>query len=329
MSATSVSNTSKTSPLPQTTQLDLAEAQTKLQGKHFLSIRRNNSPEQVKDLRNLLAQKGYETTAAPGKEGVFDAKLMAAVARFQAENNLAKDGTVGQQTWAALMGIPGADQIPPGTTWLKDWTQFVQRQRQEGKSVFAQHEAPEGVDLGAGLKDIPQGKVPMYKQSDARWGNRELFSGSLMKAKGCAVTALAMALSSVRGKEITPGDLDKMLDAKGGYAKEGENKNDVKWNVAGASRSFKQSPADIENAIKAGHGVVMGVDYKKGAGTDHWVTITEIATDTKNRQVFLANDPATGEVVRFYEVNGTLRSYDGGMGDYTATGDVAYVRANA
>jgi len=58
---------------------------------------------------------------------------------------------------------------------------------------------------------------PHYSQADPRWGQVILGRNKTIKQAGCAITAMAMAISGDSGKEITPKMLDHYLDKNGGY----------------------------------------------------------------------------------------------------------------
>lgn len=291
-------------------------------GKHLLSVRRANNPAQVLELKALLKAKGYDVGDA--SSGKFDEKVLAAVAQFQADNNLTKDGVVGQQTWAALLGVPGASKVPPGNDWLTEWNKILKAQGDR----FVETAAPSGIDLRAGLTPENATKAPMFRQGDPAWGNRVMFNNALLRAKGCAITSLAMALSGATGKDINPKQLDEFLDKYQGY----DVNNNVVWSVAGRAadvginRVQNGSLDQIKASLEQKRPVVLGVDYKNSKSTDHWVAVTDMAIDMNGKTVFLANDPATGEVIRLYPNNqGGLSSYDGGMGNYRSTGDMAFI----
>ncbi len=271
-------------------ELNLADAQKAVASKHLLSVRRANDPGQVKELKALLHAKGYDVGEVGDKDpGVFDKKVLAAVAEFQADNNLTKDGVVGQQTWAALLEVPGAAQVPPGNGWLVDWAQLLARRG----DVFVPTEAPPDIDLRADLDPKSATDVPLFRQGDPRWGDRIMQSSSKLRARGCAVSSMAMALSGATGKEINPGQLDAYLDKHGGY----DGQNNLHWAVAGqaagveTSRVMRASLTDIENKLAANRPVVLGVDYKAKdkdkPGAEHWITVTGTAMDTKGQKVFV------------------------------------------
>src|SRR5688572_6152749 len=84
------------------------------------------------------------------------------------------------------------------------------------------------------LKDAPRKTltregVPMYKQGDPRWSRVILESKKTIRQSGCALTATAMALSKLSGKQIDPKQLDAYLDSVKGY-----NDDGLYWDKAAA-----------------------------------------------------------------------------------------------
>ncbi|HVG57505.1 MAG TPA: C39 family peptidase [Hyalangium sp.] len=159
--------------------------------------------------------------------------------------------------------------------------------------------------------------TPRYMQGDSEWGGRRLGDSApqsrTVSQKGCAMTSVAMALSKLSGETITPKVLDAFLDKKNGYSE-----NAIVWGVAGKvtkqpitlEKSTTWNLDTINAELAAGRPVVIGVDYKAGSsggnlGTDHWVCLTQ--REPGPPELYLANDPATGEEIRFLrQPNGTL-----------------------
>ncbi|QRK07921.1 glucosaminidase domain-containing protein [Archangium violaceum] len=165
--------------------------------------------------------------------------------------------------------------------------------------------------------------TPMYKQSDAQWGGRSLGTGSSISLAGCATTSTAMAISKISGKAINPGELDAYLDRNKGYAGNG-----IMWDTAAKAAGLSASKSawslsTINKQIDVGRPVVVGVDYKAGSaggknGTDHWITITGRGKQN-GKDVYFANDPATGSQITLSEQNGRLV---GGPKNYKTTDEL-------
>jgi LysM repeat protein len=154
--------------------------------------------------------------------------------------------------------------------------------------------------------------VPVYNQLDPAWKSQDLGRGSnTIGSAGCAISACAMAVSKLSGKTITPEEMDRYLDKNGGYV--GDN---VAWGKTAeaansnppitASRHRDYSVSSIDKQLAAGRPVVIGVDYKNGKGTDHWMTVTGKNADG----TYNVNDPAGGRTIRMEVRNGTLQSAD-------------------
>lgn len=58
----------------------------------------------VKTVQELLIARGYDL-GTWGADGEFGGDTLAAVIKFQTDNNLEADGIIGAQTWAKLLGI--------------------------------------------------------------------------------------------------------------------------------------------------------------------------------------------------------------------------------
>jgi len=165
--------------------------------------------------------------------------------------------------------------------------------------------------------------TPMFKQGDAEWGSRTLGKSSSLAAAGCAMTATAMAVSKITGKTINPGQMDAWLDKNGGYSGNG-----LIWGKAAQMGGLGASKAGwnldtINKQIDAGRPVVIGVDYKAGSnggsnGTDHWITITGRGKQG-GKDVYFANDPATGKQITLSNQGGRLV---GGPQGYKSTGEL-------
>jgi predicted chitinase len=165
--------------------------------------------------------------------------------------------------------------------------------------------------------------TPMYRQGDPQWGSRRLGTSSSLAAAGCAMTATAMAASKITGKVINPGEMDAWLDKHGGYAGNG-----LIWGKAAQMAGLGASKQawnlnTLNKQVDAGRPVVIGVDYKAGSngganGTDHWITVTGRGREG-GKNVYYANDPATGKQVTLKQVGNRLV---GGPSNYKSTGEL-------
>ena len=72
-------------------------------------LRRGSQGHEVRSLQDLLRSRGVYNGPSNGN---FDAATQAAVRKFQRTNGARVDGTVGDQTWAKLLGR--ADTFEPG-----------------------------------------------------------------------------------------------------------------------------------------------------------------------------------------------------------------------
>lgn len=65
----------------------------------YPTIKKGSKGNYVKELQNLLVQKGYDPK---GVDGVFGAGCETAVKKYQKDHKLTADGIVGQKTWNSL-----------------------------------------------------------------------------------------------------------------------------------------------------------------------------------------------------------------------------------
>ncbi|WP_158621632.1 LysM peptidoglycan-binding domain-containing protein [Corallococcus aberystwythensis] len=175
--------------------------------------------------------------------------------------------------------------------------------------------------------------VPVYNQGDGDWKDSKLKGTGVGGAgdrrignKGCAMSACAMAVSALSGETVTPAEMDRHLDANGGYDK---NSN-VVWEKTTSSvktqppittsREFNQRPGNLDQHLAKGKPVVIGVDRTGDGKTDHWMTVTGKNPDGSYR----VNDPAGGKTLTMEMRNGKLASRDVPGKTYTFTGDAVY-----
>ncbi len=167
-------------------------------------------------------------------------------------------------------------------------------------------------DPNASVASVSTDGVPLYSQSDPRWGSRALGTGgNTIKSAGCAMTSTAMCLSKIAGREIPPDELDQYLDTHGGY--QGDL---LVWGVAAkyigktATSVNGYSQATVDDNLNAGRPVVVCV---KGGG--HYVCVAGRNSDGS----YIIHDPAGGKILGAH-YNGSVIKVDG----YTTGNQLVY-----
>lgn len=190
-----------------------------------------------------------------------------------------------------------------------------------GSAPAAAPQADTGGNAPPGAVD-----VPLYRQGDPAWGSRTLGSNRSVAAAGCAMTSMAMALSAVSGRNISPGTLDSWLDANGGYAGDAIYWDKAAQIVGAHAAKAPWSLQAIDSQLAAGRPVVVGVDSRAGSGggangTDHWIAVTGRGT-VDGQTVYYANDPASGRQITLRPDGGQLA----GQGiPYRTTGELVVI----
>ncbi|SEM78324.1 Peptidase_C39 like family protein [Stigmatella aurantiaca] len=178
---------------------------------------------------------------------------------------------------------------------------------------------------------------PLYAQGDAEWGAKQIGTKTgprdNMTNFGCAVSSVAMAISGITGRTVTPGELDAHMKQKGAMTNNAIGTWGAAGSVDGLGVQVTRQPAGkfgadrIDQELAQGKPVAVGVDYKTGSGanrrlvhdgkTDHWILITGKSADGKS---YLANDPATGNAITLRKEGNRLvaNALDK---DYQTTGD--------
>lgn len=188
---------------------------------------------------------------------------------------------------------------------------------------------------------VSEDGTPLYNQSDRAWASTFLGNGpspTKFSSEGCAVTTMAMMLSKLSGKTLTPEMLDEYLDNHGGYLKDKvthQETNGLNWGKAGQAvhppvnveRRWEMNLHDVNASLDAGRPVAMGVDFQRGPAYDHWVCLTR----RDSEGTYYANDPAGGREIRF-RLDGSGRLVEQQAGalkhkgePYKSTGDCVMV----
>lgn len=246
-------------------------------------------------------------------DGYFGAVTKQSVMDWQRAHKLKVDGIVGSNTWNSLKAgqpvSPGDRPVPqplplpqPQPVVQGGATDFT-----KGNRHFTSHNG-----------------YPIYAQGDKDWGSIVIASstGKNVHQIGCAMTSVAMALSGIAGKAITPGELAEFLKSKKeqGFTSYGG----IYWNTAGLvvsppvqlTKHDNFKAADVDKELEKGRPVAIEVDYYKkvdgkqvGAHDkdgDHWFLITGRTPDKKTYQ---ASDPAGGVLITLHRLpDGRLES---------------------
>ncbi|MBK7860711.1 MAG: peptidoglycan-binding protein [Archangiaceae bacterium] len=250
----------------------------------------------VRRLQSALVNLGVMTREQLSTgPGIFGPRTLRALRLFQEQHHLGRSGVFTAQTRSSM-----AEAI---------------------RTAAAKHHTPR--------PDADHG-TPFYNQHDPRWRNHRLGRRFTIGNAGCAMTATAMALSRISGRRINPAQLDRWLDRHHGYWGDG-----IIWARAAAARGLKAGKvrwklSAIDQSLRLGKPVVIGVDYKRGDfgganGTDHWITVTARRRDSRGHVYYLAHDPGSGRRVRLYRHGRVLKS-PAGTQHYISTGQLVVFR---
>ncbi len=167
-------------------------------------------------------------------------------------------------------------------------------------SGAAATQTPTASASGGGVAVSTNG-VPLFKQSDSRWGSNHLGRNSTIAKVGCAMTSTAMVLSKLAGRTIYPDALNTYLNNNGGY-----DGNCIYWSKAAqyigksyTGRNYTQTVVDDE--LNNGRPMVISVN---NAG--HWVCVAGRQADGN----YIIHDPGYGDV-RTAKWNGNVLAVNG------------------
>lgn len=155
--------------------------------------------------------------------------------------------------------------------------------------------------------------VPLFRQSDARWGRDKLGdTPASLAEEGCAVASAAMVFASY-GMDIDPGRLNKLLTEGNGYVGNGwldwDKAAELTGNVARKAYEAEPSFRLIDENLLRQNPVI--VRLRMESGVTHFVVIAG-----KDGHDYLVRDPGAGggkglyplkefgskiEALRFYE----------------------------
>ena len=128
--------------------------------------------------------------------------------------------------------------------------------------------------------------VPSYKQTDARWANKQVgSSGKTFSQIGCATTGIAMMESYRTGTTIYPDAMSKQLR----YTASGSVYWPAHYTVVTDASGYLEG---IYKILKEGRPVLLGM--RNSAGKQHWVVVTGFSGGAKlSAEAFQVHDPGT------------------------------------
>ena len=162
--------------------------------------------------------------------------------------------------------------------------------RPDGNTAVSSGSTGNQTTAGVSVSTSSNG-VPLYSQSDPQWKDRMLGKKYTIGSSGCAMCAVAMAISKIAGRNISPVELDEYLDNNGGYDGDG-----IYWDKAarygGSSAASYPSTTNmhdqIDSSLAAGRPCIIHVVTKRG----HYVCVTGKNDDG----TYTIHDPAGGVV---------------------------------
>jgi Peptidase_C39 like family len=178
----------------------------------------------------------------------------------------------------------------------------------------------------------PAERTPLFRQGDLAWRTERLGvsgEGPTLAQAGCALTACAMALSTIGGTVLTPDALLRHLRASGGF-----QGSLLDWSAAGSAipggARASPGPLDcsrVDHELDAGRPVLLRVVHDvQGQPRQHWICLTGRDPGTGR---YTANDPATGRSTVLARSGGALASLGGEPVQYVSDGRVVTFAAGA
>ncbi len=144
-------------------------------------------------------------------------------------------------------------------------------------------------ELPPSCKSTIGGKVPLYKQWDTRWGSNSYGGCGTMASSACGVTALAMIISYLTGKEVLPTETAKQAVSNGwrvcgaGTAHAAMTEMPKMYGLKGKTISWEEGKRYLKEGIPIIQ--VHGPGYFTGGG--HYIVVTGINPDG----TYAINDP--------------------------------------
>jgi hypothetical protein len=195
------------------------------------------------------------------------------------------------------------------------------------RQVLSQLPAPE-----APTTERSEDFVSFRQGGETPWGDLQLGQEEdvSIREAGCAMTSAAMCISTVLGREVTPQELDELLDANTGYSG-----SLLKWDVAASASGTQYESAfydrdDLNERMNTypGNPIAMQVMVTEPVrGSDgqplinpdgtpqtrewpHWVVVTHAEPGPNGETIYHAVDPATGSGNAGAEITLTMDAND-------------------
>lgn len=166
-------------------------------------------------------------------------------------------------------------------------------------------------------KSLLYSPVPFYKQGAAEWGTQPFGNGTLA-SDACCPTAIAMAVSYLKGKRITPAEVAARYDNDIYRNKEQGSYGGKMCMAAGLDYGLKVeagvdslSGAEIRTALESGAVIVMSMKPDNGGGryatVYHYVTLAGLTEDGR----VIVNNPGINTDITYDDMETVLDNQSG------------------
>ncbi len=191
---------------------------------------------------------------------------------------------------------------------LQDYTDQLDKQKQEKQALFAQTQGSEAnyqkilaqtqaqlasfssfVTSQGGASALSNQTVCddwgcYYNQRDSQWGGNSLNGTQYSLASdGCLVTSMAMIYSHYGHKDVTPQSINSNSSNFGGIPAAL-----LKYSITANGVSSQRIGAEIDSTLSGGNPVVVGISYDGGSLPDHFIVLLSGSGGS-----YMMNDPFT------------------------------------
>lgn len=141
------------------------------------------------------------------------------------------------------------------------------------------------------LQYLPGGaNIPLMLQTDTKWANKP-YGSSTIKVSGCGTTSVAMVVSGLTGKTVTPVEVSDWAGPR--YYVKGAGSSwslfdgvAKKWGLK-VSQISKRNPQAILNNLKKGNPIIVSMGRGDFTRTGHFIVLRGVDSNGK----VLVNDP--------------------------------------